>query len=51
MFSKVLRYGLYGTLGATSSIFILENQDSQITNSIGAVRFGRAALTVNLKLK
>ncbi len=44
MFTKLLRYGMYtsiGTAGATFNLFEKE------FNSLGVVRFGRATFNVN----
>jgi hypothetical protein len=50
MFSKVMRYGLYGTslTGGTLLAYDLYKNDG--VNSNGIVRFGRATLAVLLAL-
>lgn len=47
MFSKIVRFGIYGSLATSGTIVALEAQNSDTLSSIGVVRFGRAALTVN----
>ena len=46
MLSKALRIAFYGATGAFGANYVIDNHFQKEANSIGIIRFGRAALTV-----
>ena len=47
MILKAFRIGLYGTTGALGANYVIDNYFYKEANSVGLIRFGRAAFTVN----
>jgi hypothetical protein len=47
MFSKLLRYGMYTSIGTAGATYVGSNLFEKEFNSLGVVRFGRATFNVN----
>ena len=46
MFSKIIRYGAFGTVALVGTDYTLDAYFKKEKESLGLVRFGRAAYTV-----
>ena len=49
MFTKVIRFGLYGSVISSGTLLGLDYYQQDGINSNGVIRFGRAISTVNNK--